>query len=361
MRAVRHHVHGGLDTLVVDEIPIPEPGPGEALVRVSACSLNHLDVLQRRGPALIPGFALPHTAGMDVAGVVEAIGSSGRGGSGGSGDDVGVGVGSDGGVAVGTRVVVNPAVPCGDCPACRSGRDGQCPSAAVIGATRPGGYADYVLAPIANLYPVPDGRELTEAAVLPTIWLTAHHALHVTGRAAAGESVLVHAGGSGVSTAAIQLARAAGLRVLSTVSRADKADYVRQLGADVVIDTSREDTVARVREATDGRGVDLVLDHVGPATWASGIYSLAPRGRLVFFGNTTGNVVETDIVYAYHFGLQLLGSDPYDRAEFGPVLDQYWAGEFVTPIDSEFALTDARAAQEHLESRRATGKIVLLP
>jgi NADPH:quinone reductase-like Zn-dependent oxidoreductase len=345
MRAVRHHVHGGLETLVVDDVPVPEPGPGEALIRVEACSLNHLDVLQRRGPALIPGFQLPHTAGMDVAGTVEALGERTTAHT----------------VPPGTRVVVNPAVPCDTCETCRSGHDGHCPATAVIGGTIPGGYADYVVAPVANLHPVPDGRDIVEAAVLPTIWMTAYHALHVTGRAAAGETVLIHAGASGVSTAAIQLACAAGLRVISTVSRAEKADYVRKLGADVVIDTSTEDVVATVREATGGRGVELVLDHVGPATWAAGVYSLAPRGRLVFFGNTTGHIVETDIVYAYHFGLQLLGSDPYDRAEFAPVLDLYWNSNFATPIDSEFALTDARAAQEHLESRRAAGKIVLRP
>ncbi|WP_035855929.1 zinc-binding dehydrogenase [Cryptosporangium arvum] len=341
MKAVRHHVHGGLDTLVVDDLPVPEPGPGEALIRVDACSVNFLDIQQRRGPALIPGFQLPHTAGMDVAGVVEAV----------NGD----------GIATGTRVVVNPAVPCDDCPTCRDGRDGHCPQTKVIGGTIPGGYAEYAVVPVANLYPVPDDRSLVEAAVIPTVWMTANHALHVTGRAAAGETVLIHAGGSGVSTAAIQLAVAAGLRVISTVSRPEKAEYVRKLGADLVIDTSTQDIVGTVREATNGRGVDLVLDHVGPATWAAGIFSLAARGRLVFFGNTTGDVAETNLVYAYHFGLQLLGSDPYDRAEFAPVLDAYWNGGFVTPIDSEFALTDARAAQELLETRRATGKVVLRP
>ncbi|MFI5959394.1 zinc-binding dehydrogenase [Cryptosporangium sp. NPDC051539] len=339
MRAVRHHVHGGLDALVVDDVPVPEPGPDEALVRVEACAVNFLDIQQRRGPALIPGFRLPHIAGMDIAGTVEA------------GD----------GIPTGTRVVVNPAVPCDDCDTCRSGRDGHCPNAKVLGGTIPGGYAEYVVVPVANLYPVPDGRDLVEAAVVPTIWMTANHALHVTGRAAAGETVLVHAGGSGVSTAAIQLARAAGLRVISTVSRPEKADYVRAIGADVVIDTSAQDIVGTVREVTDGRGVDLVLDHVGPATWAAGLFSLAARGRLVFFGNTTGDVAETNLVYAYHFGLQLLGSDPYDRAEFAPVLDAYWSGGFRTPIDSEFALTDARAAQERLELRQATGKVVLRP
>lgn len=345
MRAVRHHVHGDLDALQLDEVPVPEPGPGEALVRVVACALNHLDVLQRRGPALIPGFTLPHTAGMDVAGVVEAYGP---------GTDPGA-------LTTGSRVVVNPAIPCWNCDTCRSGHDGQCPTAAVIGGTLPGGYADYVVVPVANLHPVPDSVDQVDAAVLPTIWMTAYHALHVTGRAAAGETVLIHAGGSGVSTAAIQLARAAGMRVISTVSAAHKAEYAHKLGADVVIDTSAEDVTARVREVTDGRGADVVLDHVGPATWSAGLYSLAPRGRLVFFGNTTGNIVEFDLVYAYHFGLQLLGSDPYDLAEFAPMLDLYWRSDFLTPIDSEFALADARAAQARLESRQATGKIVLRP
>lgn len=345
MRAVRQHAHGGIDVLQLDEVAVPVPGTGEVLIRIEACALNHLDVLQRRGPALIPGFALPHTAGMDVAGVVEALGPD-------TPNDV---------VATGSRVVVNPAVPCGDCPVCRSGFDGRCPSTGVIGATLPGGYAEFVVAPLANVHVVPDRADLVDAAAVPTIWMTAYHALHVTGGAAAGETALIHAGASGVSTAAIQLARAAGLRVISTVSSPEKVAYVEGLGADAVIDTSTRDIVATVKDVTDGRGVDLVIDHVGPATFAAGLFSLAPRGRLVFLGNTTGNQVQFDLAYAYHFGLQLLGSDPYDMAEFGPMLDLYWSSGFTTPIDREFPLADAAAAHEHLESRRAMGKVVLRP
>lgn len=345
MKAVRHHVHGGLETLQVDEIPVPTPEPHEALLKVEACALNHLDVLQRRGPAIIPGFRLPHTAGMDIAGTIAALGAEA----------------AVDGLTEGTRVVVNPAVPCWSCTACAAGSDGQCPGTAVIGATRPGGYAEYVTVPVRNLHPVPDGVSAVEASVVPTVWMTAWHALHVTGRAQAGETVLVHAGGSGVSTAAIQLACAAGLRVISTVGSARKADYVYGLGADLVLDSSAEDIPSRVRSATDGRGVDLVLDHVGPATWSSGIHSLAPRGRLVFLGNTTGDLVEVNLVHAYHFGLQLLGSDPYDMREFGEMLAMYWDSGFRTAVDSEFGLTEARAAQERMESRAATGKIVLRP
>src|SRR5690242_13517640 len=256
MKAVRHHTHGDLDTLQLDDLPTPEPRAGEALVEVAACAVNHLDVLQRRGPALIPGFALPHTPGMDIAGTVVSVGA----------DTVGP--------QPGARVVVNPAVPCDECPTCRSGHDGVCPRTRVIGGTAPGGYAEYVSVPVANLHVVPDEVDLVAASVVPTIWMTAWHALHVTGGVRAGETVLIHAGASGVSTAAIQLAHDAGARVISTVSGAHKVDYVQSLGADLVLDSATQDIAAEVRAATDGRGVDLVLDHVGPATWAASLYSL---------------------------------------------------------------------------------------
>ncbi len=337
MKAVRYHSHGDLDMLQVDDIALPEPGLGEALVRVEACALNHLDILQRRGPALIPGFLLPHIAGMDVAGTVVSSAT----------------------LAEGTRVVLNPALPCGKCQRCLAGDDGQCPTAAVIGGSVAGGYAEFVVVPELNLHVVPSNVSMAEAAVVPTVWMTAWHALHETGKVRDGEDVLIHAAGSGVSTAAIQLAKAAGARVIATVSSAAKTGYAAELGADLVLDSSDADLVSKVRAATDGRGVDLVLDHVGPATWNAGVYSLASRGRLVFFGNTTGNRVDFDLVYAYHFGLQLLGSDPYNLREFATMLDTYWASDFVTPIDSEFDLVDARAAQERMESRAATGKIVL--
>lgn len=342
MKAAVYHVHGDADVLQVEDVPTPEPGPGEVLVKVAACSLNHLDVLQRRGPALIPGYRLPHIAGMDVAGTVE-------------------GYGEGAGVDIGDRVLVNPAIGCGECGPCRVAEDGKCESALVVGGNRDGGYAEYVVVPAANVHPVPDDVSFAEAAVVPTVWMTAWHGLIRTGELRMGESVLIHAGASGVSTAAIQLAKAAGARVITTVGSDAKREYVQRLGADVVVNSATEDVVAVARAATEGRGVEVVLDHVGPATWNAGVYSLAPRGRLVFFGNTTGNRAEFDLVYAYHFGLRLLGSDPYDRHEFAAMLDTYWAAPFVTPIDSEFALADARAAQERMESRAATGKIVLRP
>lgn len=345
MTAMLYRQHGDLDTLVEEQIAVPSPKQGEALIRVDACALNHLDILQRRGPALIPGFELPHIAGMDVAGTIVAFGPDTD-----SADH-----------EPGSRVVVNPAVPCHSCRTCLSGADGKCSDAKVIGGTIAGGYAEYVTVPVRNLHSVPDGVDMAEAACIPTIWMTADHALNVIGKVQADETVLIHAAGSGVSTAAIQLAKAAGATVISTVSSDEKTVYAEKIGSHHVIDTSRSDVVESVREFTDGAGVELVLDHVGPATFPAGIYSLAPRGRLVFFGNTTGNRAEFDLVYAYHFGLQIIGSDPYDQIEFQAMLDRYWVEDFTSPIDSSFPLTEARAAQERLESRRATGKIVLRP
>ena len=348
MKNVLYRAHGDADVLEVVESDVPEPGPGEVLVAVGACGLNHLDVLQRRGPALIPGYALPHVAGMDVAGTVVGLGPD-------------VDLGTFPAARTGTRVVVNPAIPCDDCPACRSGADGLCGTARVVGGNVAGGYAEYVVVPAGNVHAVPDAVDLVEAAVVPTAWMTAWHALVEVAEVAAGETVLLYAGASGVSTAAIQLAKAAGARVITTVSSGAKVAYAADLGADLVVDTSTTDVVGAARGFTDGRGVDLVVDHVGPAVWDASIYSLGHRGRLVFLGNTTGDRTAFDLAYAYHFGLRLLGSDPYDRREFGPMLERYWTSGFRTPVDSEFPLVEAAAAQRHMESRRATGKIVLRP
>jgi NADPH:quinone reductase-like Zn-dependent oxidoreductase len=342
VKAAVYHVHGDADVLQVEDVPTPEPRPGEVLVKVAACSLNHLDVLQRRGPALIPGYRLPHIAGMDVAGTVE-------------------GYGEGAGVDIGDRVLVNPAIGCGECGPCRVAEDGKCESPLVVGGNRDGGHAEYVVVPAANVHPVPDDVSFAEAAVVPTVWMTAWHGLIRTGELRMGESVLIHAGASGVSTAAIQLAKAAGAFVIATGSTAEKLEYARSIGADVVVNSATDDVTKAARSATDGRGVDVVFDHVGPAVWDASIYSLASKGRLVFLGNTTGNRASFDLVYAYHFGLRLLGSDPYDQHEFPQLLATYWASDFVTPIDREYPLTEARVAQEHLESRTAAGKILLVP
>jgi NADPH:quinone reductase-like Zn-dependent oxidoreductase len=343
MKAALHRSFGGLEVLEIAEVPDPRPGPGDALLRVRATALNRLDVLQRQGPALLPGFSLPHIAGMDVVGEVIQVG-----------DEVV-------GVAVGDRVVVNPALHCGECEWCRAGDDGYCPDTRVVGGNAPGGYGELVVVPATHLYPIPDGVSYEEAATVPTIWSTAWHALVVTGKLQIGEWVMIHAAASGVSTAAIQLAKRIGARVIATAGSPRKLDFARKLGADVVVNNRDGDLVAAAKDATNGRGVDIVLDHVGPALFQPSIFALRPRGRLVFCGSTTGVDATFNLPYAYHFGIKLLGADPYSYAEFAEMLDYYWTAGFEAVIDSEFALEQVADAQRKMENGDVIGKILLRP
>ncbi len=343
MKAAIHRTFGGTDVLEVVDIPDPEPGPGDVLIGVRATSLNRLDVLQRQGPPLLPGFALPHIAGMDIAGEVLAVGT-----------DVDAG-------RVGERVVVNPAVQCGVCPSCRAGDDAFCPEVKVVGGNHPGGYADLVVVPASHAYLLPDDVAFTTAAALPTVYSTAWHALVGTARLRIGEWVMIHAAASGVSVAAIQLAKRMGARVIATAGSEPKLALGRRLGADVVVDNRDGDIVAAAREATDGRGVDVVFDHVGPALFQASLFALRPRGRLVFCGSTSGDQATFNLPHAYHFGMQLLGADPYSYAEFAEMLAFTLNAGFDPVIDSTYPLADVAEAQRRLEAGDVLGKVVLVP
>lgn len=341
MRAVLYRRFGGPEVLEFVDIDDPKPGPGEVLLAVRATALNRLDVLQRAGPALLPSFALPHIAGMDVVGEVIDAG--------------------DTGLAVGTRVVVNPALHCGECEWCRAGDDGYCPDTRVVGGNAPGGYAELLAVPASHLYAIPDGISYEEAVTIPTIWSTAWHGLVVTGDLRIGEWVMIHAAGSGVSTAAIQLAKRIGARVLATAGSERKLAFARKLGADAVVNNRDGDIVAAAKEATEGRGVDMVFDHVGPALFQPSMFALRPRGRLVFCGATTGADATFNLPYAYHFGIKLLGADPYSYAEFAEMLAYYWTAGFEAVVDSEFPLERAADAHTKMESGDVIGKIILRP
>jgi NADPH:quinone reductase-like Zn-dependent oxidoreductase len=345
VRAIVHETHGDIDVLQLVTSPDPEPGPGEVLIAVRATSLNRLDIIQRTGPPLLPGFTLPHVAGMDVAGEVVAVGD---------------GVTAP---AVGARVVVNPALHCGECDWCRRGDDGYCPAVRVVGGNHPGGYADLCVVPATHVHVLPDAISYEEAATIPTIYSTAWHGLVEVARLQIGETVLIHAAASGVSMAAIQLAKRMGARVVATASADAKCELALKLGADVAVNNRTDDVVAAARTATEGRGVDVVLDHVGPALFAPSLFSLRPRGRLVFCGATTGMEASFNLPYAYHFGLRLLGSDPYSYAEFGRMLDAYWTAGFTPVIDSVYPLdlASVREAQRRLEQGDVIGKVVLQP
>lgn len=344
MRAVIYQTSGGPEVLEYTDVADPEPGPRDVVIRVAATSLNHLDVVQRNGWFHMPGFTFPHIAGMDVAGTVVALGS-----------DVS-------GVAVGDRVVVDPSmseVPEGSKLAGKGDLYGVL---GVIGATEHGGYAELCLAPETHVHPIPDTMSFHTAAAFPTAWLTAWHALFPVGRLTAGETMLVHAAGSGVSVAAIQLAKHAGVTVLATAGSEEKLDKARAIGADHVLNNRTGDVAGWAHEVTGGPGVDLVFDHVGTALWAPSMFALKPRGRLVNCGNTSGDTATIpSLGFMFHMGISIHGSDPYRYAEFAEAWATFTGGPFTTPIDSVFPLAEAAAAQEKMLRGDVFGKILLEP
>jgi NADPH:quinone reductase-like Zn-dependent oxidoreductase len=344
MKAVRYHEHGGLDMLRYEDVPDPEPGPVDVVVDVAATALNRLDVVQRNGWFTMPGFALPHIAGMDVAGVVSAVG-----------DDVD-------GVAVGDRVVVDPSLAGVDGRSKLAGRGDLFGELGIIGATADGGYAQRCLAPASHVYPVPAGMSLEHAASFATCWVTAAHALFDVGELVADEIVMIHAAGSGLSTAAIQLAKHAGATVLATAGTDAKCERALQLGADHVLNNRTSDVTRWARELTEGAGVDMVLDHVGTALFGPSLFAIGVHGRLVNCGNASGDEATIpSLGYVFHSGISILGSDPYRPDEFGPVWSTFCSGDFQVVIDSVFPLTEAAAAQEKMVSNDFFGKILLAP
>jgi NADPH:quinone reductase-like Zn-dependent oxidoreductase len=335
--------HGGLEALRIEERPVPEPGPGEARVRVRAVALNHLDVWVRRG---VPGhpFPLPIIPGCDIAGSVDALGP---------------------GAAVpfktGDAVVVAPGVSCGACAECARGQDQFCRKYGILGETCDGGCAEYAVVPAANLLPAPKGLSPEESAAIPLVFLTAWHMVVERARVRAGETVLVHAAGSGVSSAAIQIAKVHGARVLATVGSPAKVEKARALGADEVIDYRAKDFAAEVRRLTDKRGVDVIVDHVGPDTWEANVRSLARGGRLVLCGSTSGFEVKTDLRFVFFKSLSILGSTMGSRGELHDVLRLVEAKRLRPVVDSVLPMAQVGEGHRRLEAREAFGKIVLVP
>lgn len=338
MKAARFHEHGGPDVLRYEDAPDPPGAPGRALVRVRACALNHLDLWQRRGGRVrIP---LPHIPGSDVAG--EVVDSGG------------------GPVAAGSRILLSPGLRCGACRWCREDRDSLCPSYDVLGLQSDGGYAELVSVPVENLVPIPDHIGFVEAAAFPLTFLTVWHMLVTLGRIREGEDVLVLAGGSGVGQAAIQVARLHGARVFATSGPA-KIDRTLALGAEAVFDHYASDFAGEVRARTANRGVDIVVEHVGEATWDRSVRALASGGRLVTCGATTGARAATDLRHLFARQLQLLGSYMGSRAELLAAVPHFFNGRLRPVIDSVLPLSEAAEAHRKLESAGQFGKIVLVP
>jgi NADPH:quinone reductase-like Zn-dependent oxidoreductase len=337
VKAVRFHQHGGPEVLRYEDAPDPTPGAARAIVRVRACALNHLDLWERRGIERVT-LPLPHISGSDVAGEVVSIG--------------------DGSLPIGTRVMLQPGLRCGSCPACRAGRDNHCDTYDVLGLKSDGGYAEQVAVPIDNLIPLPDNVDFITAAAFPLTFLTAWHMLVTRAAIRKEETVLVLAGGSGVGQAAIQLARHFGARVLATAGP-EKIDRTQALGAEAVFDHYASDYSREVRRLTNGRGVDIVVEHVGEATWDRSVRSLATGGRLVTCGATTGPRAAIDLRHLFARQLSLLGSYMGAFAELRAASPLLFDGHVRPVVDRVFPLKEAAQAQGRLEQKGQFGKIVL--
>ena len=280
MRAILIPKHGGPEVLQYAEIADPKPGSNEVLVRVHACALNHLDLWVRQGLNGVT-FPLPLVPGSDIAGEVAAVGELAAR------------------VHIGDKVVLAPGASCGRCAACAAGRDNECRKYTVLGYGRNGGCAEYVVAPEVNVLPMPANLSFEEAAAVPLVFLTAWHMLVARARLQPGEEVLVLGAGSGVGSAAIQIGKLIGARVIATAGSGAKLDKARELGADEVINHAQQKISDEVRRLTAKRGVDVVFEHVGTATWEQSILSLATGGRLVTCGATTGFAAQLDLRYLF--------------------------------------------------------------
>jgi NADPH:quinone reductase-like Zn-dependent oxidoreductase len=342
VKAIVHERFGGPDVLELRDVPDPECGPDEALVRVKACGINHLDLWVRRGlPGLRP--EMPHILGNDVVGVIESVGEAVRH------------------VKAGDKTLVLPTLSCGTCAYCMAGDDHLCREHDVIGRRRNGGYAEKVAVPAVNCLPYPGGLAFEAAAAVPLVFLTAWHMLVERAALEPGEDCLVIGGGSGVGSAAIQIARLIGARVITTVGSDDKIERARQLGADQVIQHTRQDIASEVRSFTGKKGVDVVFEHVGGSVLEKAVGALARNGRLVTCGATADNQATLDVNLLFGRHLTLLGSWLGRRSGLLAVLPFLSARKLRPVVDSVMPLAEARRAHERIEARSHFGKIVLVP
>ena len=347
MKALLFAAHGNADVLQYTEAKDPQAGADDVIVRVRASALNRIDVVQRAGSYTVPGFRLPHIGGLDLAGEIEFLGANAA---------------QDTAWQIGDHVVVNPSLSNVSAASSLRNRDDLYGDLGVIGLNTYGGHAELCVAPASHLQRLPASMPFATAAAFPTAWMTAHHGLFAVGQLKEGEVVLIHAAASGVSSAAIQLAKAAGAIVLATAGSAAKCTHARALGADAVAINRDTDLVDWVRDHSGGHGANMVFDHVGPALWQTSLFAMAPQARLVSCGNTTGDSVSIpSLGHLFSQGLQILGSDAYRYSEFAPAWAHFCANNFDPCIDKIFDLHDGATAHRRLEQDQAVGKLVLRP
>jgi NADPH:quinone reductase-like Zn-dependent oxidoreductase len=343
LKAVVMHERGGPEVLHYEDFPTPQPGPGEVLVRVRACALNHLDVFTRRGEQG-RRVDLPHILGVESAGEVAVLGE---------------GVDS---LQVGDRVVSGPGIWCGNCEFCRDGEESLCANRRIVGVDVFGGYAEYLKLPAYAFAPLPEGVSFEQGAGVFIAFGTAWHMLVGRAHLQAGETLLVLAAGSGVGMAAVQIGKLLGARVIATASTDEKLERARALGADETVNYVGQPRFARaVRKLTGGRGADVVFEHVGTDTWQDSVAALAIRGRLVTCGSTTGRWGETDLWSLFAKQASLLGSFSSSQADFRTVLALAGEGKLTPVIDTVLPLAAAAEGHRRLEARQVFGKIILRP
>ncbi len=342
MKALCFHEHGSEEVLRYEEVPEPRPGPGQVLVAVKSCALNHLDIWVRRG---WPGLRLemPHWGGSDVAGVVARVGE---------------GVES---WTEGQRVIIDPGISSVEDEYTRRGEHSVSPGYHILGEHIRGGLAELVAVPAANLMAIPDHLDFRTAAAPLLVTLTAWRMLMHRARLRAGETILIVGAGGGVNTMATQIARLAGATVFVVASSPRKAAQALEMGADHVIDRSRVDWGREILSLTDRRGVDVVVDNVGAATLGTSMKAVARGGRIVIIGNTSGPEVQMDIRYIFGKQISLIGSTMGSHQDFREINGLLWSGRLRTVIDSVLPLREGREAFALMARSEQFGKIVLEP
>jgi len=340
MRAVVMRARGGPEVLEVADLPVPEPGPKEVRVRLKAAALNHLDVWVRKGVAS-PKLPLPHVLGADGSGVVDAVGP-------------GVEV-----FAPGDEVVINPGLSCGRCERCLAGEDNLCPRYQILGEHRHGTYAEYVVLPEANLAPKPKNLSFEEAAAIPLTFLTAWQMVVDKLGVRPGDDVLVMAAGSGVSVAAIQIAKLFGARVIATAGSEDKLRRAKALGADETVNYTHPDWPKEVRRLTGGKGADKVVDHTGALYFEGVIKATANGGRIAIAGASSGYEGTLPFAHVFYRQLSILGSTMASKSRLFPILRFVEEGKLKPVVGQVLPLEAAAEGHRLLEERRVFGKVVL--
>jgi NADPH:quinone reductase-like Zn-dependent oxidoreductase len=334
--------HGGAEKILYDDYRDPVPEAGEVVVRVRACALNQVDMLLLDG-RFPPPEGLPHVNGCEVTGTIEAVGPGVKR------------------LEPGRRVIIFPGFSCGSCEYCLRGARTVCVRYGYLGAHKDGGYAELVKAPAANILPLPDAISFEQGAAVPLAMLTSWHALVAQVGLRPAQTVLVQAAGSGVGSAAIQIARLCGARVITTVGSDDKIEFARSLGADHVVNYVSQDFVEETKRWTNKRGVDVVVEHIGGDTFERSVYALTRLGTLVTIGSHDTHWGRLDLRHVYSKNLKVVGTNLGSIVELGTILEHLGDGRLRAVIDRAFPLEDARAAVQHVLDRKNRGKVLLVP